>query len=547
MTTNRRSAGGLPFGTTAPTRWARPPGFALVALALFGLAQAGCQSGGCSTCGLRGIGTKLTNGVQALGSRVFHHGARGYEGGVAGGGCCGGVGSETDGVYLDSGVPMPSGGMVVPGNLIPAPVESSPPTELRPLDDNRANPTSTGATSTPAQSRNQPTGINRSAYEANRRSPSARTRSGEVARAMHTPPAPGGLAADLLDNMPPVDLPTEVTNKAVAPATALPASAPVEPAPASALSPAAENHSATEAGPIVTLPTIAAPVGHGATPGIVRCNSVEPHLMGGSLPTAEGLDWLSQRGYKTFLDLRSRAEVDPTFVDSVYDRGMVYVALPILANRLDASRLARFDDLVSQADNRPLYFCDADGTRAGLAWYIHRLTVDHYDPQTAAQEAGEMGLLVSSRKDADTYVATRGGPARPEAAPAPLPATIPTEPRPAKSAAVELPPSALPTAMTARVDPEATPQASEPSTEFDPAPALEAEGGDVMKPQASSPPREVFHDPMAWKPIAALVLAGVGVPLAYWSRSAVSLSRSHRASRPAKGRKSLEARPASDA
>ena len=586
MTTNRSSAGGLPKGSLAPRRWAKPPGLGLLALAIIALAQAGCRTDGCSTCGIGSIGTKLTNGVQALGAR-FHKGGSTI---VTGGGCCGGGGGVVEeGLIYDAGVPVAPGGMVVPGGLIPAPIETGP-TELQPLDPKPAGPSPTGAVSTPsqAQSRHLPTGTNRSAYEANRKAPLGRSRFGDVARAVHSPSSSNSIgnvatsgSSNFLDHLPPVDLSSEVTNKAVTPAETSPAPAIVPAAkeliPASedrpAAAPVAENLSAAE-GPVVALPTLSAPISPSASPGIQRCSSVEPHLMGGSLPTAEGLDWLKQRGYKTFLDLRGRSEVDPSFVDSVSDRGMVYVALPILVTRLDASRLARFDDLVSQSDSRPLYFCDADGSCAGLAWYIHRMTVDHYDPEAAAHEAIEVGMPEDRLKDATAFLSSQGIRSRQASAAVlkpvekPVSPPAPAEPKPAppaaKTAEVQLPPSTVIASAssdktsTGTEDVQAEPPAIEvppidvaaPVTASPvPEPLAEpaSEISDVLRPQASAGKREVFRDPMAWKSVATLVLGFVGLPLAYWSRSALSLARSSRANRRVKGPRSLEARPSSDA
>ncbi|WP_435016976.1 fused DSP-PTPase phosphatase/NAD kinase-like protein [Tundrisphaera sp. TA3] len=601
MTMNRSSAGGLPKGSLAPRRWAKPPGLGLLALALIALAQVGCRSDGCSTCGLGGIGTKLSNGVQALGSRFHQRGATVVTGG---GGCCGG-GAVEEGLIIDGGVPVTPVVPVVPGGLIPAPVETGP-TELQPLDPKPAGPSPTGAVSTPSTSQNRlPVGANRSAYEANRKASPTRSRYGDVARAVHTPSSPGngaaaGGASNFLDHLPPVDLSTDVTSKAVVPVGNVPAPAvspdakDVAPAPEArpAAAPVAENLSAAE-GADAALPRLAAPIASSATPGIVRCSSVEPHLMGGSLPTVEGLDWLKQRGYKTFLDLRARTEVDPAFVDSVSDRGLVYVALPILANRLDSARLARFDDLVSQSEARPLYFCDTDGSRAGLAWYIHRMTVDHYDAQAAEHEAIEVGLPGDRLAEAKAYLAAQGVRSRmptaaaampapaPAPAPTPAPAPKPAEkpapapvaaepapsPPPARTAEVELPPSAS-FAMSSgegsdnapeseQVEPpvieappiEATPVAASPAPAPAPEPTTEpaSDMSDVLRPQANAHRPEIPFDPKAWKSVATLVLAFVGLPLAYWSRSALSLARSSRANRKAKGPRSIEARPSSDA
>ena len=546
MTTNRRSAGGLARRATAPRSWARPPGLALMALALVGLAQAGCRSDGCSNCNL---GSKLTtgfnNGVQAVG-RVFHH--------KDGGGCktCGGSGGEYsgEGTVIDSGTPMSAPGSMIypgPGTIIQAPSPESAPSQLEPIP---ASPTSsTGASTTggsggsnaanPASSRVAPAN-NRSSYEAYvpRRRPS-----NELARALHSTPdasaRSSGDSTNLFDDIPPVDLPAEVTRKAT-PTSPATAPAPVI-APASPIVPtAAENHSAAEGAGAVPSPTVAA--SSGQAPGIRRSISVAPTIGGGSVPSVEGLDWLKEKGYKTFVDLRQGVEVEPTFADAVNDRGMVYISLPIMSSRLDPNRLARFDDLISQSSNRPLYFCDSDGSRAGLVWYLHLRNIEGDDAQAAAQKAEDVGLTEAQLKQADAYLTTHKPKPRVALANPRSDAPDATEPRPIAPAAEAAPAPAMPTVAEPPA-PAATSAPVPTPSDSPPLPMLPGEN----RPQASRS-SDTFRDPALWRPVAALVLTGVGVPLAYWSRSALSGVRSsvRRASLPASERRSLEAPAASD-
>ena len=200
---------------------------------------------------------------------------------------------------------------------------------------------------------------------------------------------------------------------------------------------------------------------------------------------------------------------------------------PIVATRLDSSRLARFDDLVSPTGNRPLYFCDSDGTTAGLVWYIHLRSVDQEDTQSATGKAEEIGLTEAQVKLAEAYLATTKPRARASSPKVALvlsserdefktvPPPVET-PAPAASA----PRSALPggsSSSSSSVQPDAV---LTPST--DPTPSM-LPGED--RPQASNSP---YRDPAFWRPVATLVLAGIGVPLAYWSRSAFTVTRTTR-------------------
>ncbi len=567
MTTNRRSAGGPAPRAAAPRSWARPPGLALLILALVGLVQAGCRSDGCSTCGL---GSKLTNGfnngVQAVG-RVFSHKDRG---GVGCNNC--GVGGGEEGVIVDSGMPYAPGAMVVPapGTIVPAPSLESAPTELSPIENSgSASPTSGSGSASPKASgsgtgNTNPTSTrgapanNRSAYEAYLPRGGAGRRPGnQIARALHSTPDPSarpaepqGESANLFDNIPPVDLPSEFTRK-VTPAPG-PASTPTL-APTTAAPTAAEANSAAEGVAVASLPPSSSTSSPQA-PGIRRSASVAPTIGGGSVPSVEGLDWLKEKGYKTFVDLRQGPEVEPTFAEAVNDRGMVYISLPILASRLDPSRVARFDALIAQSENRPIYFCDGDGTRAGLLWYLHLRAVEGEDSPSAAQKAEEIGLTNAQLKLAEAYliihkpkprVAFAPRVPRPTELPEPEPISFPIEPAPAPAAtipdAATAPPSRPASASPA---PDSEKAATSGSPDSPPMPTLP----DAGRPQASRSPSYFSRDPASWKPVAALVLTGVGVPLAYWSRSALSVARTvRRASLPAAARRSLEAPAASDA
>jgi hypothetical protein len=541
MTTNRIMAGGSAWRISVPRNWARPPGLALLGLALLGLVQAGCRSDGCSNCD---IGSKISNGVQALTARVTKH----FDGCHGGADC--GCGGET---MVDAGTPVISGGMVIPapGILVPAPAVEQPPTQLDPIPSN-VQP-SNGAT------RSTPSGANRSSYTTMAPKGTTAQRPGtEVSRALHSSPA-GTNPTDPLDNLPPVDLPSEVTKNATsaskptqppaqatttaptapaAPPTANSAAPPTNPSPTTdATTPTpAEKVSAAE-GAIGSLPPIETPSPFRA-PGIRRYASIAPALAGGSSPSIEGLEWLKEKGYRTFIDLRKPSEVEPNFVDAVNDRNMVYISLPIVANRLDSSRLARFDDLVAPSDNRPLYFCDAEGTGAGLAWYIHLRVVQQEDPQSATSKAEEIGLTDVEVKLAEVYLATnkprpRVSTARVALAPRtdredfkiePPPATAPAPvdaPSLPQAPAAKTPRSALPGGSPSSSEASSPDSVPGPSTA--PTPSM-LPGED--RPQASN---ERFRDPAFWRPVAALVLTGIGVPLAYWSRSAFNVSRSNRA------------------
>jgi hypothetical protein len=120
-------------------------------------------------------------------------------------------------------------------------------------------------------------------------------------------------------------------------------------------------------------------------------------------------------------------------------------------------------------------------------WYIRRLTVDRVDHQIARREAEELGLINKNYWAAATnYVAAVGEP-RTTSAP---------EPKPQGHAQTTSPVVAVPAqnAVIAGIP-----------------------GGQASAPQPPAPPMPSGSD--AWRPLAAMVVTGLTLPLAYWSRT----------------------------
>jgi len=505
----------------------RHPVIALV-FVLAALSQTGCKSGpyGCGGCGGK---------VRGLSERVF----RPIKKIVRGGGCtnCGsdlGTASAPGLTYGYSSpavvTPAPSGvGIGVPSNagtttvvpngpevgapaLEPIPAERTPSAVPGPAPSGAGAGLGGGSDASPA-TQGAKTSTGKANYEAFRpiyrddrtisRAPTPRTL---IATPEPTPRSaqgpsrsrPAGSEVNPLDNLPPLNLSLDVPQVDQTPP------APQAPAPAREARPSASN-----LGPPPTADTLADLAARPATaevsvaPGIRRFAGVESKLAGGSLPSPAGLDWLAEKGYRTILDLREVADISPTFITDVSSRGMRYLALPIHLKNVDADRVSRFNFEVSLSDARPLYFCDTDGTRAGVMWYIRRVSVDKVGEIVARRDAEELGL--SDRKfwlAAESYL--KG--VKPSAATGPVQAPAAEPAGPAQGAPR---PARDKTAVSSGDSGSNAPSA--PSAGPSP-----GESADSRKPLDD--PR----DPTAWKSVAALVVTGLGVPLAYMSRSVPS-------------------------
>ena len=427
---------------------------------------------------------------------MFHRGA----GGCGPAGCGPAVTSE---VPIEGAAP---GAIVTPApggsSVLPGPAESTTTPQLESIPSATPGPPSeAGSAPTGAKA---PTGkIN---YEAARpRDRAGRLHNDSPSRTLVQTPEPTTRSAqgsapapkselDLVGNLPPLELPQEERKPTATPT------------PASADS--------------TVIPTAPNPTEVNVAP-IARFTALEGRLSGGALPTPAGLDWLVEKGYKTVLDLREPGEVQPSLIAEVTNRGLRYIPLPISVKTVDTDHLHHFNLELSMADARPLYFFDTDGVRAGVLWYIRRLAMDKVDPQVAGREAEELGLRTQNKEfglAAQSYLESLSA-AKPAEHPtaAPEPASTPTPaqaPPPGPNAAPEPSPSGKPEAS---IVPRGT---------------LSSLAQLVLEPKPSVPSR----DPTAWRPYAAMLLTGLGVPLAYLSRTGFR-RRIKKASLPGPGRR----------
>jgi protein tyrosine phosphatase (PTP) superfamily phosphohydrolase (DUF442 family) len=361
----------------------------------------------------------------------------------------------------------------------------------------------------------------------------------------------------VLDHLPPLDLPSDVTEKNTTPPVA-PAAQRKPQTPALA-SDHQSGRSSRESDLTLTGSSLPGPEtasSAGGVPGISRFVAVDLKLAGGSAPSTAGLDWLADKGYKTLVDLRESSETDLLFIAQATQRGLRYIALPVSRETINRPHIARFNFELALGDARPLYFFDTDGTRAGALWYIRRITVDRLSSQIARREAEELGLSNqdywlaatsylehldnprSQVSEASGPVSTAGSEKTAKPAPqAPRPPASESGP-PAPAGPAD--PSKKASQAQAVVSPAGT--ASLPAAE---PPVQEARASGEIRSRASSGPAAPTPAPTAqvdttaWHPFAALMMiTGLTFPLAYWSRSLVPtiLARA-RASLPAPARR----------
>jgi protein tyrosine phosphatase (PTP) superfamily phosphohydrolase (DUF442 family) len=479
------------------------------------LLETGCQSGPFSPCGCVGSATsRFVNRFHRNRSEP----------------CCG-TEVVSDGGCISSGVPIgatiapviiqnaPVGpGGATPSNMFP----SDTPTNLDAMPPRAApGPEPSGAIRRPSGSKTS------SSYETLRPDTrSNRSRGDNLAHTLISTPVPAARSAQessravahdtsatdgdgesVLDHLPPLDLPSDVTEKSTTPPVAPPAQRrPIAPAPASDH---LSGRSSRESDLTLTGTSLPAPEpvsSAGGAPGIARFVAVDLKLAGGSAPSAAGLDWLAQKGYKTLVDLREASESDLSFIAEATRRGLRYIALPVSLETIDRAHLDRFQFELAIGEARPLYFFDSDGTRAGALWYIRRIAVDRVNSEIARREAEDLGL-----SNADYWLAARNYLERLD------------NPRSGAAEATG-PVSSADSRQTAKPSsqPAGTP---EPPQSRPLSPAAQAPSGPTAPATAPAPtpaPAAVMPvDTTAWHPFAAIVITGLTFPLAYLSRSVV--------------------------
>lgn len=471
---------------------ARGPGWAALGLvAAMAVLETGCQSGPCGSGG--GI-LGPCGFLRRTTSRVFNRPR---------GGCCGG-----DMV----GAPLESGTSSV---VIPAPAYSTPGTssssggdaiDMDAIPRSRIAPPSGGS-----QGSNVVPG--KTGALSGRPTGDARLARGATAKSAAEP--------DPLDHLPPLDLPGEASPKA---ATPPPPPSVAKPTPDSQAQAGTDTKTRQADAELVSasLPPPETTVSASVGPGIARFVAVDLKLAGGSAPNNIGLSWLADKGYRTLVDLRQPSEVPAGFIGEVSRAGLRYIALPIDLASIDAKSISRFNFEIAAGEARPTFFFDSNGGRAGALWYIKRMISDKVDHPIARREAEEIGI--ASQSDwaaASAYVAQNGVIPRPAAPSSPSsPAKAKVENQAASDpAAASAHPRPTPAASVTPETPRATLSAITPEP-----PAAASESSDPGIP----------GEPAAWRPFAAMILTGLSLPLAYWSRAmAPALIDRARASLPA--------------
>lgn len=192
--------------------------------------------------------------------------------------------------------------------------------------------------------------------------------------------------------LPPEPLPAEKPREAAAQPF------PESPEPPVAPRPKVEERREPQPPPTPT-PTPPVPKEDDRTPtpvlpeGIVGFASVREGISTGRRPFPEGLDWLKERGYRAALYLFAPGENDVTDRRELETkRGLKYHGLELSPEKMTQEIVERFNKLVADTAQQPLFVYDRDGMLVGGLWYLHLRIVERLPDPAARRKAAEFGL-----------------------------------------------------------------------------------------------------------------------------------------------------------
>ena len=119
-----------------------------------------------------------------------------------------------------------------------------------------------------------------------------------------------------------------------------------------------------------------------------------PGLMtGGSPSSAAGFQALARAGYRTFIDLRSDAEVPPDIPAAAEAAGLLYRRIPITGDKdLDLGTARALDALLDERAKDPVAIGCASGNRVGALLAVKAFWLDGVPPEQALALGVRAGL-----------------------------------------------------------------------------------------------------------------------------------------------------------
>jgi len=118
----------------------------------------------------------------------------------------------------------------------------------------------------------------------------------------------------------------------------------------------------------------------------------KPRVASGQKPFPDGVAWLRARGYRTALHVLAPGEDDAADRRRFEKNGLRYLTLEVSPATLSREIVDRFNALVTDDKNLPLFVYDKDGALAGGLWYLHYRLADRLSDEKAAAQAARLGF-----------------------------------------------------------------------------------------------------------------------------------------------------------
>jgi protein tyrosine phosphatase (PTP) superfamily phosphohydrolase (DUF442 family) len=133
--------------------------------------------------------------------------------------------------------------------------------------------------------------------------------------------------------------------------------------------------------------------------GIPQFAVARPGVASGLKPSLEGLDWLRTNGYRAVLHVRQPGEDDTAGRREIEKRGLIYLSLEVSPQTLSREVVERFNQIVSNPAQQPLFVYDRDGMVAGGLWYLYFRTASQETDEAARLKAARLGLKENAPGD----------------------------------------------------------------------------------------------------------------------------------------------------
>jgi protein tyrosine phosphatase (PTP) superfamily phosphohydrolase (DUF442 family) len=119
---------------------------------------------------------------------------------------------------------------------------------------------------------------------------------------------------------------------------------------------------------------------------------VRKGVASGQQPFPDGVAWLQSAGYRAVLYVRAPGETDTAAQRIFEKRGLRYLSIEVGPNNLTREVVERFNKIVADEANQPLFVFDRDSSLAGALWYINFRTAEGMSDEKARTEAARLGF-----------------------------------------------------------------------------------------------------------------------------------------------------------